>query len=48
MSRRHVAKKRAISPDPVYNSRLVHMITNRLMKDGKKEQSHRIQFIIVD
>ena len=42
MSRRRVAKKRAISPDPVYNSRLVHMITNRLMKDGKKSLAFRL------
>lgn len=42
MSRRRVAKKRHISPDPVYNSRLVHMITNRLMKDGKKALAYRL------
>ena len=42
MSRRRVAKKRAISPDPVYNSRLVHMITNRLMKNGKKALAFRL------
>lgn len=44
MSRRRVAKKRAISPDPVYNSRLVHMITNRLMKDGKKALAFRLMY----
>ena len=44
MSRRHVAKKRVISPDPVYNSRLVHMITNRLMKDGKKSLAFRLMY----
>lgn len=42
MSRRRVAKKRSISPDPVYNSRLVHMITNRLMKNGKKALAFRL------
>lgn len=42
MSRRHVAKKRSISPDPIYNSRLVHMITNRLMKNGKKALASRL------
>jgi small subunit ribosomal protein S7 len=42
MSRRHVSKKKVISPDPVYNSRLVHMITNRLMKNGKKALAYRI------
>jgi small subunit ribosomal protein S7 len=44
MSRRRVAKKRVISPDPVYNSRLVHMITNRLMKDGKKSLAFRLMY----
>lgn len=44
MSRRHVAKKRSISPDPVYNSRLVHMITNRLMKNGKKSLAFRLVY----
>ena len=44
MSRRHVAKKRVITPDPVYNSRLVHMITNRLMKDGKKSLAFRLMY----
>lgn len=42
MSRRHNAKKRPVSPDPVYNSRLVHMITNRLMKNGKKALAFRL------
>lgn len=42
MSRRRVSKKRSISPDPVYNSRLVHMITNRLMKNGKKTLAFRL------
>jgi small subunit ribosomal protein S7 len=44
MSRRRVAKKRVISPDPVYNSRLVHMITNRLLKDGKKSLAFRLMY----
>jgi ribosomal protein S7 len=34
MSRRHRAKKRIISPDPSYDSRLVHMLVNRVMKCG--------------
>jgi len=36
MSRRHRAKKRIVSPDPYYDSILVHMLVNRIMKDGKK------------
>nr|YP_009241485.1 ribosomal protein S7 [Scherffelia dubia]AMP43392.1 ribosomal protein S7 [Scherffelia dubia] len=42
MSRRHIAKKRVLSPDPIYNSRLVHMMTNRLMKSGKKGLAFRL------
>ena len=42
MSRRRISKKRVISPDPVYNSRLVHMMTNRLMKNGKKALAYRL------
>jgi len=30
------AKKRLIAPDPIYNSRLVSKLINRVMKDGKK------------
>ena len=32
MSRRSTPKKRFLSPDPVYDSHLVHMIVNHLMK----------------
>jgi len=44
MSRRHRAKKREISADPNYESILVHMIVNRLMKDGKKHMAYRIMY----
>jgi len=44
MSRRRVIKKRYISADPVYNSRLVHMVTNRLMKNGKKALAYRLLY----
>lgn len=42
MSRRRTPKKRIITPDPVYNNRLVHTIINHLMKKGKKTLSFRI------
>jgi small subunit ribosomal protein S7 len=42
MSRQHIAKKRIVLRDPVYNSPLVHMITNRLMKNGKKALAYRL------
>lgn len=36
MSRRTVVKKRIVSPDPVYNSRLLAMTVRRIMRHGKK------------
>lgn len=36
MSRRNTAKKRKINPDPVYKSKLISMLTVRILKDGKK------------
>nr|AIU44599.1 ribosomal protein S7 [Cyanophora paradoxa] len=36
MSRRSTAKKRLILPDPIYNSRLVTLLINHMLKDGKK------------
>ena len=35
MSRRTITKKRLAVPDPVYNSRLVSMLTVRILKEGK-------------
>lgn len=42
MGRRRVAKKREISPDPVYNSTLVAKLINKLLKDGKKSKAEKI------
>jgi small subunit ribosomal protein S7 len=42
MSRRTIAKKRLITPDPIYRSRLVSMILNRLLQDGKKNIARKI------
>lgn len=44
MSRRRNAIKRVVSPDPVYDSRLVHMVVNRLMKKGKKSIAYKIMY----
>lgn len=44
MSRRHRAKKRIILPDPYYDSKLVHMLVNRIMKDGKKTLAYKIVY----
>lgn len=42
MSRRSTAKKRTITPDPIYRSRLVSMMVSRLLQDGKKSLASRV------
>ena len=42
MSRRTTTKKKLAVPDPVYNSRLVSMLTVRILKEGKKHLAQRI------
>lgn len=44
MSRRHRAKKRIIAPDSIYDSRLISMLVNRVMKDGKKSLAYKIVY----
>lgn len=44
MSRRKTAKKRFISPDPIYNSTLVTMLANRILLQGKKTVAQRILY----
>ena len=48
MSRRNTAKKRGISPDPLYNSRLVSMLTMRILKHGKKSLAQKIIYNALD
>ena len=42
MSRRATPPKRTITPDPIYHSRLVSMLINRILKQGKKTVAQRI------
>lgn len=42
MSRRTTAKKKLAVPDPIYNSRLVTMLTVRILQQGKKHLAQRI------
>lgn len=42
MSRRTTAKKRLALPDPIYNSRLVTMLTVRILQEGKKNLAQKI------
>ena len=48
MSRRNTAKKRTILPDPIYNSRLVSMLTVRILKSGKKSLAQKIIYKSLD
>lgn len=42
MSRRKIIKKRKIYTDPLYDSLLLQMFTNRILKKGKKQLAYRI------
>ena len=42
MSRRNQAKRRTIHADPIYNSKLISMLTVRILKNGKKGLAQKI------
>lgn len=44
MPRRKLNKKRVILPDPVYNNVTVHMLINRVLKNGKKSLASTIVY----
>jgi small subunit ribosomal protein S7 len=44
MARRARAAKRDITPDPIYRSRLVTQVVNRMMVDGKKSTAEHIMY----
>ena len=48
MPRRAAAGRRAIDPDPVYRSKLVQQVINRVMLDGKKSTAVRIVYDALD
>ncbi|RAM57795.1 30S ribosomal protein S7 [Candidatus Phytoplasma oryzae] len=48
MSRKKRIYKRDISPDPIYNSKLVTKIINTIMKDGKKSIAQNILYKALD
>lgn len=48
MSRRKSSKKRPIIPDPIYNSKLISMLTARILKHGKKELAQKIIYETLD
>ena len=48
MPRKGPAKKRVVTPDPVYHNRLVTRFVNRIMLDGKKSLAERIFYTALD
>nr|YP_009973895.1 ribosomal protein S7 [Danaea sellowiana]YP_009973911.1 ribosomal protein S7 [Danaea sellowiana]QNH93770.1 ribosomal protein S7 [Danaea sellowiana]QNH93771.1 ribosomal protein S7 [Danaea sellowiana] len=44
MSRRSTAARETAKSDPIYRNRLVNMLVNRLLKDGKKSLAYRILY----
>lgn len=42
MPRRREVPKRAVLPDPIYDTELVNRLVNKLMWDGKKSLAHRL------
>ena len=48
MSRRRRAKKRETLPDPKYQSPLLQMVVNRIMKNGKKTLAYKIVYQTMD
>lgn len=48
MSRRNIAKKRFILPDPIHNSKLVSLLTVRILKSGKKSLAQKIVYKSLD
>ena len=44
MPRRAAAQKREITPDPIYNSKLVTQFVNKIMLGGKKSTAEKITY----
>nr|ABK23645.1 unknown [Picea sitchensis] len=42
MSRRSTAEKKTAKSDPIYHNRLVNMVVNRILKNGKKSLTYRV------
>jgi small subunit ribosomal protein S7 len=47
MSRKSSFKKRVLLPDPIYNSISVHMLVNRVLKNGKKSLAYKIVYSVL-
>ncbi|MDQ3890735.1 MAG: 30S ribosomal protein S7 [Actinomycetota bacterium] len=48
MPRRAEIQVRELGPDPLYNSKLVTQVVNKMMKDGKKSTAEQIVYSALD
>nr|YP_009668535.1 ribosomal protein S7 [Haplomitrium blumei]QCW59311.1 ribosomal protein S7 [Haplomitrium blumei] len=44
MSRKSLVGKEVAEPDPIYRNRLVNMLVNRILRNGKKSLAYRILY----
>nr|YP_009668121.1 ribosomal protein S7 [Plagiochila chinensis]QCW58897.1 ribosomal protein S7 [Plagiochila chinensis] len=44
MSRKSVTEKKTAKPDPIYRNRLINMLVNRILNNGKKSLAYRILY----
>jgi small subunit ribosomal protein S7 len=44
MSRKSIVGKKVAKPDPIYRNRLINMLVNRILKNGKKSLAYRILY----
>jgi small subunit ribosomal protein S7 len=44
MSRKSIVGKKVEKPDPIYRNRLINMLVNRILKNGKKSLAYRILY----
>ena len=47
MSRKGSFKRRLLLPDPIYNSISIHMLVNRVLKNGKKSLAYKIIYSVL-
>nr|YP_010033286.1 ribosomal protein S7 [Diplophyllum taxifolium]QOW40260.1 ribosomal protein S7 [Diplophyllum taxifolium] len=48
MSRKSIAEKKIAKPDPIYRNRLINMLVNRILKNGKKSLAYRILYVAIE
>nr|YP_010892602.1 ribosomal protein S7 [Pleurozia subinflata]YP_010931927.1 ribosomal protein S7 [Pleurozia acinosa]URH13419.1 ribosomal protein S7 [Pleurozia subinflata]WKR34949.1 ribosomal protein S7 [Pleurozia acinosa]WKR35121.1 ribosomal protein S7 [Pleurozia subinflata] len=48
MSRKSLTEKKSVKPDPIYRNRLINMLVNRILKNGKKSLAYRILYKAIE